>query len=127
MTFEYTVYVTKFQNKCESNNTIDELFPEVKNAIFMEFNPVYTRTHAIKQMLLFFKHDLMLYNSYIIFNDNEIDNEIVIKNKEHFLNMIHMYTANHQKHVSFTYNNIYNETVKFDIYENVTNKFNKIL
>ena len=133
---EFTVCVAKFQNKSDSDCTDTDLdiFPGLKNAIFQEFKPVYNRTNAIKQMLLFFKHELMLYKTYIIYNDNDNDNEndngndIVIKNREQFLNIIHMYTAsgtastsglNQYKHVSFTYTNTCNETVKFDIYENV--------
>jgi hypothetical protein len=128
MTSEFTVYVTKFQNKSESNYTDDidegvDLFPGIRNAIFQEFRPVYNRTHAIKQMLLFFKHELMLYKTYIIYNENDNGDDIIIKNREQFLNIIHMYTASgtasQHKHVSFTYTNTCNEIVKFDIYEKV--------
>jgi hypothetical protein len=132
MMSEFTVCVTKFQNKSDSGCTDTDLdldiFPGLKNAIFQEFKPVYNRTNAIKQMLLFFKHELMLYKTYIIYNDNCDGNDIVIKNREQFLNIIHMYTAsasgtasalNQPKHVSFTYTNTCNETVKFDIYEKV--------
>ena len=130
MMSEFTVYVTKFQNKSDSDCTDTDLdiFHGVKNAIFQEFKPVYNRTNAIKQMLLFFKHELMLYKTYIIYNENDNGDDIVIKNREQFLNIIHMYTASASgtasapglhKHVSFTYTNTCNETVKFDIYENV--------
>lgn len=130
MMSEFIVCVTKFQNKSDSDCTDTDLdiFPGLKNAIFQEFKPVYNRTNAIKQMLLFFKHELMLYKTYIIYNENDNGNDIVIKNREQFLNIIHMYTAsasgtasalNQHKHVSFTYTNTCNETVKFDIYENV--------
>lgn len=120
MNSQFTVYVTKFQNLTLSNDIDeDEIFPGVKNAIFKQFVPAYDREQAIKYMLLYLKQELMLYNTTIIYSANNSDKyddeECIIKNKQEFLNYIRGYVLSELKHVSFTYINIYNETVKFDI------------
>lgn len=120
MDSQFTVYVTKFQNLTLSSDVDeDDLFPGVKNAIFTQFVPAYSRDHAIQYMLWYFKHELMLYNTTIIYSENNSDKyddeDCIIKNRQEFLNYIRGYVLSDLKHVSFTYINIYNETVKFDI------------
>ena len=120
MDSQFTVYVTKFQNLTLSSDVNeDEIFPGVKNAIFKQFVPAYNREQAIKYMLWYFKHELMLYNTTIIYSANNSDKyddeDCIIKNRQEFLNYIRGYVLSELKHVSFTYINMYNETVKFDI------------